>query len=578
MAKRTARFAFAIIPAIAGSTLLISLACATLAVAADDCLPEPTGDKPDGQHWYYRFDRTKNQRCWYLKERASNGTPVVKQAQQPSAWDFAQPAPPKAGPRRTDTAAPRTSPAASADVPMRLRNNDDPGTAKTAISAPATTSNRAGLESAADAMAAMPPPAAQSQLLDAAMPDPGPAAATLTGDDATLDPDTNAGAPQPDAAAITTAKPSKPVAPIPMLLLVVIGALSISGLMASGLYRLGRIGQRRRRNANWQMAIARTRRARSKMWGKAKPAHVGGRTTSGKKKAVRAAAPRIVGHAPVPVEMAPATTTIDNRSGLAELLETRAVKSAATPADVPATVRAHDQAHEPTEPGRAAANIPDHAAAIDDILESRAGQSAARALDPMTPSRAAPVALNRPTIHPDAVEELENLLGSRAVKPAHPTAYEIDPSAARPSAAPTILDRAAEIENLLESAGASAVRPAVAVLPANLHIASDGDDQAALEGSDPAAELIDLLESRFAPPVDRPLAAKIAAAAAQPRSDELPPWQRIPITPSNDDDAALPPLDFIPRPQALRPRTRDVKQDQSLDGIQDILARLARHG
>ncbi|WP_316189332.1 MULTISPECIES: hypothetical protein [unclassified Bradyrhizobium] len=575
MAKRTARFAFAIIPAIAGSALLISLACATLAVAADDCLPEPTGDKPDGQHWYYRFDRAKNQRCWYLKERASNGTQVVKQAQQPSAWDFAQPAPPKAGPRRTDTAAPRSSSAASTDAPMRLRNDDDAGTAqKTAISAPATTTERAGLESPADAMAAMPSPAAQSQLLDAAMPDPGPAAATLTGDDATLDPDTNAGAPQPEAATIPPAKPSKPVAPIPMLLLVVVGALSISGLMASGLYRLGRIGQRRRRNANWQMAIARTRRARSKMRAKAKPAHVASRPTGGKKKPVRAAAPRVVAHASAPVEMAQASTTIDNRSGLAELLETRAVKSATTPADLPATARAH----EVTGSGRAPANAPDHAAAIEDNLDSRGGQSAVRAFDPMTPGSSAAVALDRRVIHPDTVEELEHLLGSRAVKPANPAAYEADPSAARPSAAPTILDRAAEIENLLESAGASAVRPAAATPPANLHVASGGGQQAALEDTDPAAELIDLLESRFAPPEDRPPAAEFAAAAAQSRSDELPPWQRIPITASNDDDAALPPLDFIPRPQALRPRTRDVKQDQSLDGIQDILARLARHG
>ncbi|XUM21439.1 hypothetical protein ACRAVF_29650 [Bradyrhizobium oligotrophicum S58] len=46
--------------------------------------------------------------------------------------------------------------------------------------------------------------------------------------------------------------------------------------------------------------------------------------------------------------------------------------------------------------------------------------------------------------------------------------------------------------------------------------------------------------------------------------------------PPQFEDPATPPLDFIPRPPALRPRPRNIQQDDELDGIQDILARLGR--
>src|SRR3974390_237511 len=34
---------------------------------ADDCLAQPNGPTPQGQHWYYRIDHAKNKRqCWHL--------------------------------------------------------------------------------------------------------------------------------------------------------------------------------------------------------------------------------------------------------------------------------------------------------------------------------------------------------------------------------------------------------------------------------------------------------------------------------------------------------------------------------
>ncbi|CCE07085.1 exported hypothetical protein [Bradyrhizobium sp. STM 3843] len=580
MAKRTARFAFAIVAGMTGSTVLTLLACATPVIAAEDCLSEPTGDKADGQHWRYRFDRAKNQRCWYLKDTATSGTSVAKQPQQPSAWDFAQPTPPKAGPRRPETATPRTSAATLADAPVRSRADDDFGTMQKAPSlAIVPTSDNAGPATDAgqqpgSAAAPWPQAAAQPRPFDAAAPDPDPAAAALSADDTALDPDTNASLPQSDAGAAAP-KPSKPVA-LPMLILVVVGALSMSGLMASGLYRLGRIGRRRRRNANWQMAVARARRSRSKPRPKVKPVQADGRSNRANKKvgkpaAAKPAAARTAAKAPAGLDRV-AAKSIDNATGLADLLETRAVTSATMPAGHATTGRGH----HPSEPDRV---FVDTAAAVEHIQEVSAGGSAPPAFDP-APARnpPAPAAFNSVSANlPDSVEELENLLGSRLAKPVQPPAYEAAPAAGPVNIPPTVLDHAAEIETLLESASASPMRQAMAAPPANVDSAANGNFPGTVASTDPAAELIDLLESRFAPPADRPVQAARRPAANRARSDERPPWQRIPATPSNDD-AAMPPLDFIPRPQVLRPRSRDVKHDESLDGIQDILARLARKG
>jgi hypothetical protein len=88
------------------------------------------------------------------------------------------------------------------------------------------------------------------------------------------------------------------------------------------------------------------------------------------------------------------------------------------------------------------------------------------------------------------------------------------------------------------------------------------EENGALIQDDPAARLMRLLESRSSIP-----AAPVA---------EAPQPQRRPFVPPPFEDPAGPPLDFIPRPQALRPRARNIQQDESLDGIQDILARLGR--
>lgn len=52
---------------------------------ADDCLTAPGSSTPQGSHWYYRTDRAKGQKCWYLR-------PLGEPAQQPAAQDESAPA------------------------------------------------------------------------------------------------------------------------------------------------------------------------------------------------------------------------------------------------------------------------------------------------------------------------------------------------------------------------------------------------------------------------------------------------------------------------------------------------------
>ena len=37
--------------------------------AAEECLAKPKDGAPQGQHWYYRIDRTTKRQCWYLRDK-----------------------------------------------------------------------------------------------------------------------------------------------------------------------------------------------------------------------------------------------------------------------------------------------------------------------------------------------------------------------------------------------------------------------------------------------------------------------------------------------------------------------------
>jgi hypothetical protein len=142
---------------------------------ADNCLAAPNASAPKGQHWYYRTDRQKGRKCWYLhaaaplahhaaaRHRSSDATSAVSTAPtqtKPAAPEVAAPAAP---PTETQPAALEV--AAPAPPPM----NTEP--APEAASAAATVS--AATASAATAEAA-PPATAAAPVADAAPP-AGPA-------------------------------------------------------------------------------------------------------------------------------------------------------------------------------------------------------------------------------------------------------------------------------------------------------------------------------------------------------------------------------------------------------------------
>jgi hypothetical protein len=47
-------------------SILVTLGSKDGAVAEIACIVQPHRDAPQGEHWYYHFDREKNQKCWHL--------------------------------------------------------------------------------------------------------------------------------------------------------------------------------------------------------------------------------------------------------------------------------------------------------------------------------------------------------------------------------------------------------------------------------------------------------------------------------------------------------------------------------
>jgi hypothetical protein len=248
MANRTAKCAVAIFASILAGTSFTIVAIGP-ARAADDCLTEPQGAAPQGQHWYYRTEHNTKQRCWYLRDLGD------KSAQTESATDGATPAQggePAAARATTDdayaelpAARPRVEPSSSVSAPRRA-----PVNAPAAAIAQDRGSNTApGTTAAADSVFG-PPPVVSGQRAPSGVnssDNPSPDTSATTDADAGTEPAQEAAAssapgaalpvPTPPAAATPT---QKAVGSLQMLLLVIFGALTLAGLSGSLVYRLGR--------------------------------------------------------------------------------------------------------------------------------------------------------------------------------------------------------------------------------------------------------------------------------------------------------------------------------------------------
>jgi hypothetical protein len=251
MANRTAKCVFAIFASVVAGTP-VTIVASSSARAADDCLTEPQGQAPQGQHWFYRTEHASKQRCWYLRDTAD------KSAQADASADAAAPS------QGNEPATSLSATDAYAELPSpRPRAEQNSGVSATRR-APANTSTAANVRDNATPSATSPndgvfgPPPSLSgspETLGVNSPDTSAAQDTSTTPDA---------APMLAPPAATTPA-QKEAGSLQMLLLVIFGALTLAGLSGSLVYRLGRARQTaqaaKRRREIWRSADIARRRA-----------------------------------------------------------------------------------------------------------------------------------------------------------------------------------------------------------------------------------------------------------------------------------------------------------------------------
>jgi hypothetical protein len=62
--------------------------------AAGDCITEPNLKQTGAGHWYYRFDRARHRKCWYLERPDAAASDVASRATQSSSGPASEPTAP----------------------------------------------------------------------------------------------------------------------------------------------------------------------------------------------------------------------------------------------------------------------------------------------------------------------------------------------------------------------------------------------------------------------------------------------------------------------------------------------------
>ena len=272
MPNRTTKFVSALFAGLlAGAPLTTASHSAPAPAEAEKCLAGPKGTPPQGGHWYYRVERATKRHCWYIgdeKEKVARAAPAISSA----SADSASPAsPPK------NAAAQRTIADARAELPLP-QMQVEPETNSTGQRAAATAANAAGTDT--NQRANVWDTNTQSSVIASRWPEssgvspsasPAPAPATYQSA-ATVQPDAAdvVEAPAPAIAPVTLAAADSSAArqtgSIQTLLLVIIGALSLAGLMGSVIFRFGRM-----RWTGGGRDISRDRRDRRAIWDSVSP-------------------------------------------------------------------------------------------------------------------------------------------------------------------------------------------------------------------------------------------------------------------------------------------------------------------
>ena len=240
MGNRTAKFISALLGSIVAGAPLAAVAqnapsapsaTASTTDAASDCLASPKGVAPQGQHWFYRLERSTKRQCWYLRAEGAKAATTAQAAGSTPQQD--SPPPQSVQNARAEYIAPQG------------------GAAHTAQPAPA---------GATPPPATQPAPAASSETQQPAVTARWPDSTTATAPQraqsiADAQPDAKqAASPAPVTFAAADGAADKPTGSLPTLLLVIVGALALAGLIASVIYRFagGRVRvQAADRRVNW---------------------------------------------------------------------------------------------------------------------------------------------------------------------------------------------------------------------------------------------------------------------------------------------------------------------------------------
>ena len=246
MPNRTAKFVLAVFASVlAGIPLTTASHSAT--PAADDCLSAPKDQTPEGSHWYYRIERGTKRHCWYLREEGEK----VSQSAPSSAAPSAKPITPKADPAIRGSVA-----NARAELPVtptprcggEQRGHRQPSApAPNAISPDGQPAPRCtGCQQHSYRWSPRAGPSRQARPRQPVRHRPQPMRTMPT-----CNPLQRLRAPPPvvlAAADAPTEKSQGRSGSIPMLSVVMIGALSLAGLIGSAIVRFG--GRRRRNRSD----------------------------------------------------------------------------------------------------------------------------------------------------------------------------------------------------------------------------------------------------------------------------------------------------------------------------------------
>lgn len=241
--------------------LAASVAAASLGMssgrAADECLRGPKGSAPEGSHWYYRVDRSTGRHCWYLGAKgakvrqtssrsssrkrpapppAEKATPAAKiepaaKAAAPAIEPATPPADPAPPPARSRAATVNELPVANAPVATRFSQFWP------SLRAPIDIAQQPTAPVSPNNYVEEPAPAlADAQVKQDEIPPAWPVATE---------------AKRPAASVIT---PAPVVIKNEQMLAIMIGALSLAGLIMALTYKIATIRHRRPSGARWDIA------------------------------------------------------------------------------------------------------------------------------------------------------------------------------------------------------------------------------------------------------------------------------------------------------------------------------------